>query len=171
MAYLLIALAVVWRVFTHSQNILPNFAPLGAIALFGGVYLKKKWAVFIPLTAMAIGDYFIGYYSLAVMLSVYSSFALIAVIGFYLKKNKTLLRIAGATLAGSLLFFMITNFAVWAAMSMYAKTFAGLIQCYVMALPFFRYTLAGDVFFVTALFGSYETVLAWERKRAITEVI
>ena len=163
MAYLLIALAIVFRLVKH----IPNFAPIGAVALFSGVYLKNKWALALPLAAMVISDYFIGYYTLPVMLAVYSSFALIGVIGRYVGKNKNLYTIVGGCLTGSVLFYLITNFAVWAATPYYAKTLTGIVQCYVNALPFFRYTVAGDIFFSTVLFGSYEAALAFQRKKEL----
>lgn len=162
MAYLLIAIGIALRLIKH----IPNFAPIGALALFGGVYLKKKWAIFIPLTALVISDYFIGYYTLPVMLSVYGSFALIGLIGLAVRKNKKLVTIFGGALGGSILFYLITNFAVWAFTPMYAKTISGLIQCYVNAIPFFRNTLAGDMFYTAVLFGSYETALALQKNTA-----
>ena len=166
MAYLLLAIAILFRVFKDAYHLIPNFAPIAAIALFGGVYLKKKWAIILPLSAMAVSDLFIGYYSLPVMLSVYGSFALIGIIGLAIRKNKKLLTVFGGAIGGSVLFFVITNFGVWAFTPMYAKTIEGLIQCYVLAIPFFKYTMLGDVFFVGVLFGSYEFALAYKRKKA-----
>lgn len=170
MAYLLIAIAIIFRFINHFTSFgIPNFAPVAAIALFGGVYLKKRWALILPLAALVISDYFIGYYSWPVMASVYGSFALIGIIGLLVRKNKTVLTVFGGALGGSILFYIVTNFAVWAATPMYAKTLAGLGQCYVMAIPFFRSTLFGDIFFTGVLFGSYEIALAYQRKRVTQE--
>jgi len=143
----------------------PNFAPIAAIALFGGVYLSRKIAFTLPIAAMVISDIFIGYYELKLMASVYGSFLLCVILGFWLKKHKKWYTVGGSAILCSILFFLITNFAFWAFTPFYAKTFSGIIQCYLMALPFFKNTLLGDLFYVTAFFGSYEMVRIWIRKK------
>ena len=150
-----------------------NFTPIAAMALFGGTYLNRKYALIVPLAAILVSDYFIGFYEWRLMAAVYGSFLLIGLIGCWLKKHKTLFTVFGASLTGSILFFLITNFAVWAFSSWYTKDFSGLIYCYTMALPFFRNTLMGDLFYVGALFGAYETVLVLARKKqlAVEKVI
>lgn len=156
MALFFIVAAVVLRLVPH----LPNFAPIAALALFGGTYLNKRYALGIPLLAMLISDYFIGFYNLWIMLSVYGSFLLIGLIGLWLKNHKTVANIFGASLVGSILFFLVTNFAVWAVPgSMYLHNLQGLMQSYIMGLPFFRNTLMGDLFYTAAMFGLYELVL------------
>lgn len=167
MAYVLIIAAVLLRLVPHE----PNFAPIAAMALFGGVYLSKKWAITIPLVAMFISDLFIGFYSWQIMVSVYASFALIGAIGLWVRKNKNATKVIGATLSGSIIFFIVTNFAVWAFSGMYAHSLQGLASCYIAAIPFFKNTLMGDFFYVGALFGSYELALALisSRKIAIQE--
>ena len=142
-----------------------NFTPIAAIALFGGVYLNKKYAFLIPVLAMLISDYFIGFYSLKLMAAVYGSFVLIGLIGLWLKKHKNYHTVIGASLLSSVLFFIITNFAVWVFTPWYDKTFSGLIYCYFLALPFFRNTLLGDLFYVSAFFGVYELANLWIFKR------
>jgi hypothetical protein len=114
---------------------------------------------------MIISDIFIGYYQFSLMAVVYGSFLLCVLLGFWLKKNKKWYTIGGSAILGAVLFFLITNFAVWALTPWYQKTFFGLFQCYLMALPFFKNTLLGDLFYVTLFFGAYETVKVWIRKR------
>ncbi len=158
--YLLVVLAVTVRILSYYR-ILPlpvNFAPITAIALFGGIYLGRKYVILIPLAAMAISDYFIGFYQLGVLLAVWGSFVAVGLIGFYIRKRKNVANVIYATLGSSILFFVVTNFAVWAAAQWYPKTLAGLTQCYFMAIPFFRNTLLGDIFFVAVFFGTYELV-------------
>ena len=156
MAYFFILAGVILRILPH----LPNFAPIAAMALFGGVYLNKKYALLIPLIAIFLGDIFIGFYDPWIMFSVYGSFALIGLLGLWLKKHKSLSNIIGASLFSSILFFLITNFAVWAVPhSFYPHSLQGLMQSYIMGLPFFRNTLMGDFFYVGAMFGLYELVL------------
>ncbi len=115
-------------------------------------------AIVIPLAAMLVSDYFIGFYHLPVMLSVYLSFAISGLLGLWLKKHKTLNNTIGVTLFASVQFYLLTNFAVWAFGSLYPPDAQGLLASYVNALPFFRNTLLGDFFYVGVLFGAYELV-------------
>jgi hypothetical protein len=152
-AFVLIFGAALSRMVPH----LPNFTPLAAIALFGGFYLDKKFAIIAPLAAMAVSDYFIGFSSDWIF--VYGSLLAIGAMALTMQKNKSAVVVAGTTLAGAVLFFIVTNFGVWATQTWYPRTAAGLVECFSMALPFFRNTLAGDVFYVAVMFGVYETAL------------
>lgn len=162
MAYLLILIAVALRLIVHPAN----FAPVAAIALFSGVYLDKKYSIIVPLAAMFISDLFIGVYTWQIMASVYLSFALIGAIGLWVRKHKKVAVVLGASLTGSILFYLVTNFAVWAFGTMYTPNLQGLINSYIAAIPFFRNTLMGDLFYVGLLFGSYEFSLALSAKKA-----
>jgi hypothetical protein len=144
----LVALAALARLLPHP----PNFTPVGALALFGAATFRdRRVALLAPLAAMLLSDAVLGFHS--GMPVVYSAFVGVVGIGLLLRGRRTPLRLAGAALAASVLFFVVTNFAVWATGSMYPKTAGGLIACYVAALPFFGSTLAGDAFFTAALFG------------------
>ncbi len=132
----------------------PNFDAIGAIALFGGAQFEdKRWALGVPLAAMLLSDAVIGFHGQ--MLLVYASFALIVCIGFWLRERKTLLPVTVAAVASSVLFFLLTNFGVWAFDALYPKTLAGLLACYVAAIPFLGNTLAGNLFYVAVLFGGF----------------
>lgn len=156
MVYFFIVAAVILRLLPH----LPNFAPIAAIALFGGVYLNKKYALILPLVAMLVSDIFIGFYSPCIMISVYGSFLIIGLIGLWLKNNKTLSNVIGASLSGSILFFLLTNFAMWVIPhSLYPHSLQGLLNCYTMGLPFFRGTILGDLFYTGAMFGLMEVAI------------
>ncbi|MDI6766019.1 MAG: hypothetical protein QME52_04260 [Bacteroidota bacterium] len=147
----IILMAALSRLLPHP----PNVAPITALALFGGVYLDKKHTFIVPIAAMLIADFFIGFHS--EMLWVYASFIAIGFIGLWLRKHKGILTGIGATLIGSVLFFVVTNFGVWLSPTfMYPRTLDGLLQCYAAAIPFFRNTLAGDFIYVGVLFGLYE---------------
>lgn len=132
----------------------PNFTPIAAIALFGGAYINRKdLAIAIPLIALFLSDLILGLH--AYLIPVYASFALTVGLGMLLKK-----RIAGSTvilaaLGSSILFFMITNFAVWAVGLNYTHNVAGLMQCYVMGLPFLLNGAMGDLFYTGILFGGF----------------
>jgi hypothetical protein len=132
----------------------PNFAPIAAMALFGGAYFtNKKMAFIVPLAALILTDAIIGFHYL--ITAVYISFALIVVIGLFIRtinvKNLFL-----ASVSASVSFFLLTNLAEWAFGVMYPKTAAGLALCFTAAIPFFHYTLLGDLFFVSVMFGAFE---------------
>jgi len=157
---LLIVLGVLCRFLPHPAN----FAPIGAMALFGGIYLPKKLAIGLPLIAMFASDIFIGFYSWPIMLSVYLSFVLMAVIGLQVKKNKKFHTILSGTILGSLLFFLITNAMVWAAGTMYTKNLCGLLTSYYLAIPFFRNSLLGDLFYIGILVVGLESIYLKNKK-------
>ncbi len=166
-AFILITLGIAARFLPHPAN----FAPIGAIAIFSGIYLPKKWAIVLPLAAMFFSDLFIGFYSWPIMLSVYVSFAIMGLIGLLVRKNKRLATVLGGTILGSVIFYLLTNAAVWAFGSLYPPTAAGLLQSYYLAIPFFRNSLLGDLFYTGVLVGAYEASLALlyrEKKVAAT---
>ena len=137
----------------------PNFAPIAAMALFGGAYFTKKWAAFlIPLAALFLTDLIIGFHG--TMWAVYLSFILIVMLGMMMIKKKKMSNIFLASVSSSVLFFVISNFGVWLTGPYYSKDIAGLSACYTAAIPFFHYTLLGDLFFVGILFGAYELAKA-----------
>ena len=162
---IVVVIAVAARLLPHMAN----FTPIGAMALFGGAYVNKKWAIAAPLVAMFVSDIFIGFDSLGSRLSVYGSFVLIGLIGMWLRTHKNPGNVLLAAVGSSLLFFLITNFYVWAA-GMYARDLSGLMQSYLMGIPFFRGTLFGDLFYTTTFFGGYELAkkLVTEKARVYT---
>ena len=149
---IVIASAVLMRIVPHP----PNFAPIGALALFSGAHLDKKSRFIIPLSAMLLSDVFIRIH--ANMPFVYLSFILIILIGSWLKNNSSGYKLFAITLLSSVLFFVITNFGVWAITDMYAKNLSGLMQSYLMGIPFFRNTLLSDFLFTFSLFYGYRFI-------------
>ena len=162
-AVIIILFAALSRIIPHPAN----FAPIAAIALFSGAYLDKKYAFIIPAAAMLLSDIILGFHS--GMIWVYGSFALIALMGLWLKNNKKLLTVTGTALASSVLFFIVTNFGVWAG-GMYGYSVNGLVQCYTMAIPFFRNSAAGDMIYVAVMFGLYELVTRYVFKTSLQTV-
>ena len=135
----------------------PNFAPITAMALFGGAYFNKKsFAFIIPLAALFLSDVVIGIYSYAWM--VYISFALIVLLGIVMLKKVSVKNLIIASVTASISFFAITNLGVWALGTLYPKTPAGLMASYIAAIPFFQNSLLGDLFFVGVMFGVYELI-------------
>jgi hypothetical protein len=157
LALLLVGFGVVCRVAPHPWN----FAPIGAIALFGGATFTDRRAAFlVPLAAMFAGDTLLelftghGYHSLMPVL--YATYALIALLGMSLREHRqSPLHIGGASIIGATIFFVISNAAVWTISTIYPKTAAGLAACYVAGLPYFGRTIASDLLFSAILFGSY----------------
>ena len=153
----------------------PNFAPVAALALFAGYYFRSALtAVAVPLLVMAATDLVIGGYAWHMMAVVYGMLALPALLrswvrrGFDLRTGepkscaKALAGLLSCSLASSVLFYIVTNFGAWLWFDMYDRTWAGLLECYVRALPFFRYTLAGDACFAFVLFGGYAWICSWQ---------
>lgn len=151
-----------------------NFTAVGAIGLFGAAHFGKKWMAFLlPFATLWFSDLVLSnlvhaqYYDSFQWfnsLYVYGAFAAVILFGlFFLKKINTS-RILISSVVASLLFFLITNFGVWAGSIMYPKDTAGLIACFVAGIPFFWSTLAGNVFFSLVLFKTYEWIKVKELK-------
>lgn len=154
----------------------PNVAPIAAIALFSGYYFRSRWmALAVPFCMMAITDHFIGGYNWKIMMVVYAMLTLPVAARTVLRhyfdlspgktegKVKAVYGLLTCTLSASILFYIVTNFAVWFVQSgnpmSYPPTLAGLVSCYVNAWPFFQYTLASNLCFGVTLFGGYAFLL------------
>ena len=153
--YFLVILVVLTRLLPHPMN----FAPIGALGLFSGAYVMDRRAWLIPIIALLISDFFIGFYTPIIMLSVYVSFALSALIGRYALSNKrSVIRLGGSAVASATILFVLSNFTLWTTGLYYPLTLEGLLTCFVRAIPFYGNTLAGDLFYSAVLFGTYEGV-------------
>lgn len=144
-----VIIAAISRLLPH----IPNVTPVAAIALFGGTFITRKSLAFlIPFIALFLSDIFIGFYP--EMYAIYLSFAITVGFGYLLRKNTNLITTASASIASSIVFFLLTNFAVWlSANYSYPMNFNGFILCYEAALPFFRYELFGTLAYNTLFFG------------------
>jgi hypothetical protein len=177
---LLAAAAVSLRLYFQF---IPNFAPVAALALFAGYFFHSRWtALALPLVVMMITDLAIGGYHPLMMTVVYAALAVpvffrgpLRRCGAVSAERQVSAWAAAATstgglvacsLAASVFFYVVTNFGHWVIYDMYDKTAAGLFHCYAAALPFFRYTLAGDLAFACILFGGHALAvnLAAEKK-------
>ena len=147
----LILLGVAARLLPH----LWNATPVTAIALLGATYLSKRWGILLPLTIVAVSDLVLGWHTTIPF--TWGAFAAIGLLGWWLRKHPSPARIVVCSLAGSMLFFLVTNFGVWLVGGLYPNTPEGLWQCYVAAIPFFRNTLLGDLLSTGTLFGLYAT--------------
>ena len=158
-SFLFVIFSIAARLLDHA----PNFVPIGALALWAGVYLPKRYGFFLPIVAMVITDFFIGFYDWRLIAVVYASFAVITPIGWIIRKNKSASNILFVSLLGSIIFFITTNFAVWIFSEWYPHTPSGLMLSYTMAIPFFRNSLLGDLFYNASFFGVYEMARAMRR--------
>lgn len=146
----LIIIGVIARLMPH----LPNFSPLGAIALFSGTILSRRTSLIIPLIIMVITDAVIGFHPL--ILFTYGSYVLIALWGYWVtKKNLSILPVVGSSFVASVLFFIVSNLGVWLEGRLYPHTLSGFIATFIMAIPFFQNTILGDLFFTGIFFGTF----------------
>ncbi len=172
---ILVSLGVALRLqFSH----IPNFAPVAAMALFAGFYFRSVWlALCLPVLVMAITDWQLGGYDWKLRIVVYAMLACPVAFRVWTRrfdpaagKHRPAVCFASlfaASLAGSVIFFVGTNFACWAFSSWYTKDLAGLSACFTAAIPFFRYTLIGDASFAFVLFSSYALLTAPAAQRLV----
>lgn len=177
-------IAALLRLAPHS----PNFAPIGAMALFGGAYLPKKYSMLMVIGAMLVSDYLLLYINPfspnwinfskfyppqaafhSTMLFIYGAFSINILIGWLIVKHKNIGTVIAGSLAASIQFFLVTNFAVW-AMGAYSRGIEGLMQSYTMGLPFFKYTALGDLFYTAMFFGAYELGLRFSKSKASSHI-
>ncbi|MDR1973329.1 MAG: hypothetical protein LBQ31_01495 [Bacteroidales bacterium] len=150
----IVAIAAAARFFPHPVN----FTPIAAMAIFAGAYSSKKYfAMMLPVAAMLITDSFLGFYP--EMWGVYVALVLSVLLGFTLRRKKTVLGVVGISLVSSITFFAVSNFAVWAGgLCGYPHTMEGLATCYTMAIPFFRNEVLGTLVYSGVFFGLYEAI-------------
>ena len=162
----MILLAAISRFLPIAMPSMNNFSPVGAMALFGGAYfVKKHWAFIFPMIALWLSNFVLNnvfytkYYptfSFGFELAVFVSFALVVAIGIVVLKKVNLTNLLIANVLGTIGFFLISNFFVWAGGKMYPQTMEGFITCYTMALPFLKNTLISNLLYSAVMFGVYE---------------
>ena len=167
----LVVAAALSRLLPHPENM----TPITAMVLFAAAYLPgRRLSLGLPLAAMLLGDVILyatrdaAYQSVMLPLTacVYLSIVAIGCLGRWLQTKKSLARVAGMATLGSVLFFVLTNFGVWAVFTeAYPRTLAGLLDCYVLGLPFFRNALIGDLGYTAMLFGGFALL-----ERAVPQV-
>ncbi|MGD0824519.1 MAG: DUF6580 family putative transport protein [Terriglobales bacterium] len=155
LAYLFVIFAVVARMpfMPHPWNLTPVAA---ALLYFGARGSRRQ--LWVPFALLALSDVILTKFVYSYPFSwdhfvTWAWYAAILWLGTSLRENSNWLRVGGAALASSVSFFIVSNFAVWAAWNMYPKSLAGLMTCYAAGLPFFRHTVAGDMLFTALAFG------------------
>jgi hypothetical protein len=162
----IILLAAFVRLLPHPHN----FTPLGAMALFGGAFFGRKALAFLaPLITLWISDIVLNNFILKPQfpqyypegfiwfnsISIYLAFLMITALGWLTLKKVRVPRLIGASLGASVLFFLVTNFAVWQGSSVYPQNAEGLVACYIAGIPFFWNTLLGDLTYTAVMFGAF----------------
>jgi hypothetical protein len=153
--YGLIVVGIFSRLLPHA----PNVTPLVAVALFSGAYLPRRWAIVVPLGAVMISDVFLGLD--AQLVFNWFAFALVACGGWWLRERRSMPRLGCLALGSSTLFFLVSNFGVWVVGRLYTLDVAGLINCYIAGVPFYRNMLLGDLAYTAAIFGLFALVQRW----------
>ncbi|MBI4227972.1 MAG: hypothetical protein HY600_06870 [Candidatus Omnitrophica bacterium] len=139
----------------------PNLTPLTAMALFAGAWLPMPVALVLAVGALFVGDLALGWGPQNLL--GYVALGLTVLLGARLRSRWRPLAIGGATLSGSLLFYLLSNFGVWLEGLLYPRTGAGLVACYVAGIPFYRWQLVGDLAYTALLFGGFSLVCRWRR--------
>jgi hypothetical protein len=147
-----VVLGILSRLLPHPVNM----TAVGSIALISGAKLNTKKALIVTMATMLISDSVLGLHPL--MWATYGSLLLAVCVGKWIGRSVHIGRITGGILTSSIVFFIITNFAVWLTTPLYPKTVSGLVACYIMAVPFFRNSLLGDMFYGYSLFFVYASV-------------
>jgi hypothetical protein len=165
-------LAILFVVFAVGFRFLPHplaFTPVAAALLYFGARMPRKY-LWLPVALLAASDVILTkvVYGYALPADTFVSWAwylAIVLFGGVLAINSKPWRVLGAALGASVSFFIISNFGVWAAWTMYPKTWSGLMAAYVAGLPFFRNDLAGDLFFTAVFFGIGHLVHVMAQRR------
>jgi hypothetical protein len=168
--FVLLAVAVRFLPFAGHMNFLPHawhFTPVAASLLFFGARGSRR-QMWVPLVLLAAADVVLTKFIYSYTFSwdhfvTWAWYAAILWLGTNLREKSGPVRVVGAALASSVSFFLISNFAVWAAWQMYPKTFSGLMMSYAAGLPFFRGTVESDFFFSVAFFGTPVFLMALSR--------
>ena len=180
-ALLLIVVAVAYRIvtglaITSGTTWLSNFAPMAAIALCGAAYFPARYKFTVPLIALFISDVVLNmHYGFSLfspfVASHYLGFALVGGLGLLLRNRASLKTLLPASLAASLIFYVVTNIVSWAFDPGYVKNFGGLLQALTVGLPaysatptwmFFRNSAVSDLLFT----GLFILCMHWGRTPA-----
>ena len=147
---LLIILIILIGAFSRIIPHPPNFTPLIAGAIFLPYLIKDKWLIIcLPILCLLISDFFLGFHT--VMIWTYGSFLLIGLMASHFSSAK-LSSLIVLSLSGPTLFFLTTNFGVWLGSSMYSQDIQGLVQCYILALPFYASSLSATFLFANLFY-------------------
>jgi hypothetical protein len=163
LALIIISFGILSRLIVHT----PNFTPVLSMAFLGGMYLKGRQAVYVPLALMVISDLIIGFYP--GMFFVWGSIVLISIFGLWIKERKNFVTVLSGSIASAVFFFIVTNFASW--LTLYPHTTAGLRQCYILAIPFFRSSFVSTIAYSLVFYAGYEQILKRSQGTVLARLI
>jgi uncharacterized protein DUF6580 len=173
--YLFVLLAVAFRFMIPVLHSHPwDFTPLSASLLFFGAYASRRQRWF-PVALLAATDVILSkfIYGFPISWDLYVTwvwYAAIVLLGTRLRDHSKPVWVMGSALASSVSFYLISNFVVWLAWTMYPKTLTGLLTCYAAGLPFFQHRVIGDVLFTAVMFA-VPGLIAMHRKKASTTAV
>lgn len=159
-----IIIAALSRIIPHPYN----FAPIGAMSIFGAAYFTdKKFSFLLPLFAMFISDLLVNnllyasFYGGFTLFTpgfywMYGAITLIVVAGIFILKKVNTKTVLAGSLSASIIFFLVTNFGAWLGNPIYPQGIEGLFMSYAAGIPFFHYTVLGDLFYSGVMFGAFE---------------
>lgn len=153
-ATVLVLFGVATRLLPHPANL----TAVGAVGLFAGAVMPRKWGIVLPVSVMAVSDIFLGFHN--IMIFTWGSMMLAAGIGYLIRAKIRPLHVVLGSVAASVQFFLITNWAVWMFTPLYPKGLGGLFASYAAGIPFFRNMLLGDIGYAALFFGVYVLVRA-----------
>jgi len=158
----LIGIGIAGRLLPH----LPNATPITALIFASSIYFGRTFSFIIPFSVLLLTDLIIGFYDPMIMFSVYSSFAFIALVSWLSRTRPGILSTGYSVLGASLIFFIVTNTAVWWFSPWYAKSFAGLLYCFELALPFLRNMMLGDLVYTPLILVGLYALTRYAHKTA-----
>lgn len=153
---LLVLATVIGRLIPHPWNM----TPVGAATIFAGVHIGKRAAVLVPLLGMLVGDIFLGFYSLPLLLVVYLSMIMSGLLSYSTRNERGVGMFIARPIASATLFYLMTNAAVWMFGTMYPHTAPGLLASFIAGLPFYGHQIFGDILYMSLFFGLY----GWMRR-------
>ncbi len=161
---LLTAVAVGWRVINHQYTIAPNLELVTSMTVLAAVMIGFRAAIIVPISSMIVSDLIIG--NMPIFVYTWSAFALIGLMATILcrfndRLTTQILSSVGFAAASSFVFFVVTNFGVW-AQGWYPATIDGLIRCYTLAIPFYRTMLIGNLILVPVVVGAWQLYRAYQ---------
>ena len=154
-AIILIVLGIASRLLPHTSQ----FTAILAVSMFAGLYLPRWQALALPVAMMIVTDMILGFHD--TIAYTWGSMLIISSLGLWIKQHKNFGTVLGGSVCSAVIFFVVTNFGAWLS-PLYPHTMAGLKECYIMAIPFFRSAFVSTVAYSLVLYGGYE----WLLKRA-----
>lgn len=172
-ASILIAIAVAWRIVNHNYGLAPNLELVTMVSVLAAVIIGLRAAIAVPLATMVISDMIIG--NSSIFIFTWSSFAVIGLCAMLLRKfndkpKTQILSSVGFAIASSFLFFFVTNLGVW-LQGWYPATMAGLVNCFTLAVPFYRTMLIGNMIIVPSAILAWQVIRSYQSAHSTSAVV